>query len=77
MPKVRLLVLVASASFLVSLAFAPAWGAVTEERALNAGVVPGRIAAGILHACGLKTDGSVACWGNDDNGRATPPGGTV
>ena len=24
-------------------------------------------------ACGIKTDGSVACWGDNDSGRATPP----
>ena len=23
----------------------------------------------------MKTDGTVACWGNDEDGRATPPGG--
>lgn len=28
------------------------------------------------HACGLRVDRSVACWGNDHRGQATAPGGT-
>ena len=28
------------------------------------------------YTCGVKTDGAVACWGNDEDGKATPPGGT-
>ena len=33
------------------------------------------LAAGLAHTCGVKKDGSVACWGNDEYGRATPPAG--
>ncbi|PYP95483.1 MAG: hypothetical protein DMD34_06665, partial [Gemmatimonadetes bacterium] len=31
---------------------------------------------GGFHTCGLKTDGTVACWGDDYYGQATPPAGT-
>ena len=34
------------------------------------------VSAGAGHSCGVKTDGSVACWGADDAGQATPPGGS-
>jgi len=33
------------------------------------------ISAGEEHTCGVKTGGSVACWGNNDNGQSTPPAG--
>ena len=32
------------------------------------------ISAGWEHTCGLKADGSIACWGDDYKGEATPPG---
>ncbi|GDX83574.1 hypothetical protein LBMAG42_53850 [Deltaproteobacteria bacterium] len=25
------------------------------------------------HSCGLRTDGSILCWGSDDEGQASPP----
>ena len=34
------------------------------------------ISSGGLHACGLRTDGSVACWGSNDRGQVAPPKGT-
>ena len=34
------------------------------------------VSARYWHTCGVKTDGSVACWGADDYGEATPPGGS-
>ena len=33
------------------------------------------IAPGIEHVCGIETDGSLHCWGNDDAGSALPPPG--
>jgi alpha-tubulin suppressor-like RCC1 family protein len=34
------------------------------------------VSVGYAHACGLKADGTVACWGKDYCGQATPPAGT-
>ena len=33
------------------------------------------ITAGWEHTCGLRTDNTVACWGNNYQGRSDPPGG--
>ena len=39
------------------------------------------VSAGALHTCGVKRDGSVACWGSNEDlegnvvGQATPPAG--
>jgi alpha-tubulin suppressor-like RCC1 family protein len=35
-----------------------------------------RISAGLFHACGIRDDESVECWGNNDYGQTTPPPGT-
>jgi len=35
-----------------------------------------KISAGTNHSCRLKADGSVACWGDNTSGKATPPAGT-
>ena len=35
------------------------------------------VSAGSTHTCGVKTDGSVACRGNDEYGQSTPPEGEV
>ena len=29
-----------------------------------------------LHTCGVRSDGSVACWGYNEDGQATPPAGS-
>ncbi|HUS83273.1 MAG TPA: hypothetical protein VM013_08490, partial [Dehalococcoidia bacterium] len=34
------------------------------------------ISAGGRHTCGVRTDGTVACWGWNDYGQATPPAST-
>ena len=33
------------------------------------------VSAGSNHTCGLRLDGSVACWGRAQEGQATPPEG--
>ena len=34
------------------------------------------VSAGGTHTCGLRNDGSVECWGQDNYGQSTPPSGT-
>ena len=40
------------------------------------GMVTGSVESGDHHNCGVKTDGSVACWGRNAEGQSTPPAGT-
>ena len=35
-----------------------------------------QVSAGFEHTCGVRTDGTLACWGDDTFGQATPPSGT-
>jgi len=57
----------------------------TEESAISAGqpaegTMPRgddvNISAGAYHTCVLKSDGSLACWGQNTFGQSTPPAGT-
>ena len=34
------------------------------------------VTAGDTHACALRTDGAVACWGGNDYGQSDAPDGT-
>ena len=33
------------------------------------------VTAGWGHSCGLRTNGTITCWGNNDDGQATAPDG--
>ena len=35
-----------------------------------------QVSAGGYHTCGVRTDGTIACWGDNGSGQATPPAGT-
>src|SRR6266849_3564627 len=41
-----------------------------------AATVAGSIDAGRHHTCGIKKNGTLACWGDNNDGQATPPKGT-
>jgi alpha-tubulin suppressor-like RCC1 family protein len=34
------------------------------------------VSTGQLHSCGIRTDRTLTCWGDDWMGRSTPPKGT-
>jgi len=36
-----------------------------------------QVSAGGQHTCGVRTDGTLACWGQNDYGQATPPTSTT
>ena len=58
---------------------AAAAGVTVDSAAFDvAALVPGftQVSAGGYHTCGLKGDGTVACWGENDYGQSTPPAGT-
>ncbi len=35
-----------------------------------------QVSAGSNHTCGVKIDGTIACWGSDSDGKSTPPTGS-
>jgi len=35
------------------------------------------VSAGGRHSCGLRSDGSVVCWGSDEDGQAASPNATT
>ncbi|MCW3004781.1 MAG: putative family exoprotein, partial [Conexibacter sp.] len=35
-----------------------------------------KVDTGWVHACAVRADGSVACWGPNDSGNTVPPAGT-
>jgi hypothetical protein len=35
-----------------------------------------QISAGNSHTCGIKTNGTIVCWGDKSSGKTTPPGGS-
>lgn len=53
-----------------------------DIRQISSSIVPeissvGELSAGGYHACGLKTDGSIVCWGRNSSGQAAPPPGLI
>jgi len=59
-------------------AFAPA-ASPSDARSLSDDptLLSHTVSAGHYHNCGVRTDGTLACWGSNGNGRATPPTGTI
>ena len=53
---------------------APVSGGATAAAAPESAVV-GSVSAGGLHTCGVRADGTVACWGANASGESTPPAG--
>ena len=48
---------------------APAWAAPAEEEtALSSPWFPETLSAGTRHACGIRNDGGLACWGQNSFG---------
>jgi hypothetical protein len=47
-----------------------------EETSLSSPWFPETLSAGMQHTCALRTGGTLACWGNNLYGQATPPAGT-
>ena len=47
-----------------------------EETALSSPWFPETLSVGHFHTCGIRTDGTLACWGRNDSGQANPPAGT-
>jgi alpha-tubulin suppressor-like RCC1 family protein len=37
---------------------------------------PETISSGLAHACGIRGDGTLVCWGKNDYGQSSPPSGT-
>ncbi len=75
--SIRCLTAVLSLLLVASLPALPAWAApAPEETPLASPWFPETLSASRNHACGLRTNGTLACWGNNIYGQATPPAGT-
>ncbi|MCL4395054.1 MAG: RCC1 domain-containing protein, partial [Chloroflexi bacterium] len=48
-------------------------GTLTSGEEVSGSRLPERISAGLAHTCGIKTDGSVACWGAGTSNTGTYP----
>jgi hypothetical protein len=74
--RLALLVLLIGAPFQApSPAAAAGLAPASPEAGVVAGILPSTIDVGASHSCGVQTDGTLACWGLDDVGQATPPAG--
>ena len=68
------LAVVAGSATAVAAPLHPSEGAAATTA--HEGVVTGSIDAGGAHTCGIKTDGTVACWGANQWAQTTAPAGT-
>ncbi|MEN6300767.1 MAG: RCC1 domain-containing protein, partial [Anaerolineaceae bacterium] len=48
----------------------------SEEAAISALMQSETLSLGEAHTCAIKSDGTLACWGENANGQSTPPIGT-
>ncbi len=49
---------------------------VSSAPAASLAVVAPTISAGYTFTCGIRTDGTLVCWGDNRSGQSTPPTGT-
>ena len=54
----------------------PAGGTTPTARARPPAGTFTQVAGGASHTCGLKTDGTLACWGDNSSGQSTAPAET-
>jgi len=47
-----------------------------EGTSAGSGPGPTTISSGETHTCGVQSNGTLACWGDNASGKATPPSGT-
>lgn len=50
--------------------------AVWAEDTLPAGIRPDTIGAGYKHTCGIRSNDTITCWGDNGSGQTSPPTGT-
>ena len=48
-----------------------------EEAARSSALMPETVSAGGYHTCGLETDGTLQCWGDDSFGQVSGPNGST
>jgi alpha-tubulin suppressor-like RCC1 family protein len=67
----------AAGTVLLAVAFAPAASRSDTRSLSDDPALPSHtVSAGGYHTCALRTDGTLACWGYNAYGQATPPAGT-
>jgi alpha-tubulin suppressor-like RCC1 family protein len=74
------LVIVVAATMVATMAMGgvvvPAPALAADPVEATAGTAVLAVSAGAYHTCAIRTDGTLACWGSDEDGQATPPAGT-
>src|SRR4051794_31415380 len=66
------------AALVLVLGFSSATGAArtSDDQRNSATIGAAAVSAGGGHSCGLRTDGTVSCWGDNSDGQASAPAGT-